>query len=400
MLSVELLPAAHGDSIWIEYGTPARRHRVLIDGGPAHSYQAGLRRRLGALPERERTLDLMVVTHIDADHIDGALILLQERKALKLNVLDLWFNAWSQLPATPRDTYAPLQGEFLGGLIKVDRELDRAWNRPFGRRAVVVPEGGRLPEVVLGDGATLTLLGPALSDLRRLRARWASAIREFSPGDANEALRRLRERREYRPPTSAATFAAKAYGDDRTVANGSSISFLFEHDGVAILFAGDAHARTLAASLDRLTRQRGVPRLRLDAVKLPHHGSMGNVSADWLRYIDCTDWLISTNGAVFDHPDAETAALVATQHRGTVRMLCNYRAVSTERLARQGNERLARRDGSGWSTVFPAAGKRSGPAGGLRVEWNGETRARGRGAGTRSHAQKRAAAARQRTSRR
>ncbi len=78
MLSIELLPAAHGDAIWIEYGPVASVSRILIDGGPAPTYQLGLRRRIELLPQNARMLELFVVTHIDADHIDGALILLQE----------------------------------------------------------------------------------------------------------------------------------------------------------------------------------------------------------------------------------------------------------------------------------------------------------------------------------
>jgi beta-lactamase superfamily II metal-dependent hydrolase len=97
MISIELLPAAHGDAIWIEYGPASRPHRILIDGGPAPTYEAGLRRRIATLPEQKRMLELMVVTHIDADHIDGALILLQELAALKVRVDELWFNGWDQI---------------------------------------------------------------------------------------------------------------------------------------------------------------------------------------------------------------------------------------------------------------------------------------------------------------
>jgi len=307
MLSLELLPAAHGDALWIEYGEATRLRRVLIDGGPAHTYNDGLRRRIGRVPKGECALELAVVTHIDADHIDGALILLQELSALKVSVKELWFNGWTQLPKQERETYGPLQGEFLGGVIALDDALNSAWNRRFEKGPVVVPEVGPLPEVHLADDARLTLLGPTPDALRRLRARWASAIRDFSPGDAAEARRRLLERREYRPPATPAVFAARAFGDDRSPANGSSISMVFEHDGVSLLLAGDAHARTLTATLARLALQRGVTRLHFDAVKLPHHGSMGNVNEDWLRLVESPCWLLSTNGDVFDHPDVKTA---------------------------------------------------------------------------------------------
>src|SRR6185436_19158896 len=99
MITIELLPAAHGDALWIEYGSDPDRRRILIDGGPAHSYEFGLRNRMALQPEERRIFELMVVTHIDADHIDGALILLQDKNSptgLKFHAKEFWFNAWAQ----------------------------------------------------------------------------------------------------------------------------------------------------------------------------------------------------------------------------------------------------------------------------------------------------------------
>ncbi len=323
--------------------------RILIDGGPARSYESGLRRRMAALPEHMRNFELVVITHIDADHIDGALILLQEKKpaGLKFQTKEFWFNGWAQLPKLETETYAPLQGEFLGGLLGKDRGLKAVWNKSFKKGAVMVSDQKPLPEIELEGGARLTLLGPTASELKRLRARWVSAIRDFTPGDVDEALRRLKERRDYKPPATPAVFAMPQYGSDRTPANGSSISFLLEYDGVSVLLPGDAHASTLAASLSRLAVQRSVPCLRIDAVKLPHHGSMGNVNSEWLQRVDCQRWLISTNGAMFGHPDIETAQLISRhcrdeQRRKKPSFYCNYQSDTTLKL-----------EGSSlWSVIF------------------------------------------------
>src|SRR5215813_9847167 len=146
MIQIEMLPAAHGDAIWIEYGSPSQVHRILIDGGPAHVYQAGLRRRIEKVDTRDRTFELMVVTHIDADHIDGALILLQELQQLHVHIAEFWFNGWNQLPQQDtRDAYAPLQGEFLSGLINTS--LKGVWNKRFDNQRVVIPENEKLPEI-------------------------------------------------------------------------------------------------------------------------------------------------------------------------------------------------------------------------------------------------------------
>jgi hypothetical protein len=54
-----------------------------------------------------------------------------------------------------------------------------------------------------------------------------------------------------------------------------------------------------------------VERLAIDAIKLPHHGSVKNVSADFLTGVDCQRFLVSTNGDYFRHPDPETLGLLA-----------------------------------------------------------------------------------------
>ena len=63
MLRIEMLPAAHGDCLWLEYGSGTTVHRILIDGGPAHTYPA-LRERILHLPANARRFDLLVITHV------------------------------------------------------------------------------------------------------------------------------------------------------------------------------------------------------------------------------------------------------------------------------------------------------------------------------------------------
>jgi hypothetical protein len=227
---------------------------------------------------------------------------------------------------------------------------------------VAVSENKPLPVVPLPGGAKLTLLGPSEVELRRLRARWIAAIRDFSPGDTTEALSRLAERREYRPPPTPASFTAPQYGDDRSPANGASISCVFEYKNVSVLLAADAHAGSLAKSLKRLANPQSEGRLHFEAVKLPHHGSMSNISEEWLKLIDCERWLISTNGAVFDHPDLQTAQLIADvtgrdaksqPNPQPISFYCNYRNIAA-RLDKEASNR--------WVTVSPAD-----PAGGLRL---------------------------------
>ena len=85
-LDIEMLPARHGDAILLGWGVPGDRHHMLVDGGPAPAYPdvAGRLSELG-----EAGLDLLVLTHIDADHIEGTILLVNDAD-LKLRIGEVW----------------------------------------------------------------------------------------------------------------------------------------------------------------------------------------------------------------------------------------------------------------------------------------------------------------------
>ena len=73
-LKVDVLDIGQGDSIFIE--TPGAR-RILIDGGPGSAVLGKLATRL---PFWEKSLDVVILTHPDADHLNGLLSVLQKYK--------------------------------------------------------------------------------------------------------------------------------------------------------------------------------------------------------------------------------------------------------------------------------------------------------------------------------
>lgn len=378
LLRLEILPAAHGDAIWIEYGDSKRPRRIVVDGGPAATYENGLHKRLLLLPAKDRRIDLLVVTHIDTDHIDGAIILVQAAEQLGITIGEIWFNGWEQIAKEkePAEGLKPIQGEFLAALLHYPRYRDQ-WNIQSRGLPIKIPDEGKPPTWDLPDEAKVTILSPGARQINRLRARWTSALREFSPGDREEALRRLEGRREYRPPPPVPVFGATgvpSFGNDRSVANGSSIAFLLEYRGVSCLLAGDAHPRVLAASIKRLIASRGLDqgnRLHLDAFKLPHHGSMSNVDKELLSVVECPRWVVSTNGAVYGHPDPKTAELVAQYSRDVPEFLCNYECDTTRSFADTAKE-------ARWRTLFPGKGAVAGPVGGIIVDLTPTARPRPR----------------------
>ena len=79
IFKIDFLPAKYGDSIWIEYGDKEKLYHILIDGGTAGT-KVLLKERILNLPAARRHIDLIVVTHIDRDHIEGILGLLNDEE--------------------------------------------------------------------------------------------------------------------------------------------------------------------------------------------------------------------------------------------------------------------------------------------------------------------------------
>lgn len=128
--------------------------------------------------------------------------------------------------------------------------------------------------------------------------------------------------------------ANAAFSEDTGIANAASIAFLAEFSGKALLVGGDARSDVLCDSIRSLLSQREQKRLRLDAFVIPHGGSQRNLSRELLELLECDRYLVSTNGAVFQHPNRETIARIITFGRATpdrpLTLVCNYRSQFTD----------------------------------------------------------------------
>lgn len=340
MLRLEMLPAAHGDALWLEYGDAGDVNRVLIDGGPASCYES-LRWRILALPRAERHFELLVITHVDADHIEGVIKLLQDDE-LGCRFDDIWFNDWKQIDGLPDlpeipPNLGPVQGEFLGALIETLE--NQGWNAAFGGEAIHVPPGDALlPEHTTPAGLKLTVLSPTRQNLEALRRDWDRAVAEagFTPGNREQALEQLRRQKRLGPPRQDRLGDESRPSElDKSTNNGSSIALLVEFDGKRLLLAGDAYAPELRQSLQRWMSENDQRRVEIEAFKLPHHGSTNNITPQLLEVLKCKHYMISTSGAIFRHPDAETIDLILENHnaRGKPRLHFNYNTDNTRAWA-------------------------------------------------------------------
>ena len=363
MLRLEVLPARYGDCIWIEYGRDPVR-RILVDGGAPGVYRRTLRPRLRRLPDKERRFELLVVTHVDYDHIRGVIELALDDR-LPFEAKDVWFNGFRHIPDKPPDILAGKHGEQLTDLLV---SKGASWNaHGFGTDAVVVPDQGALPRVEFDGGLSLTLMSPTVTMLADLRADWEQSCADINitPEELEEARKQGRfETLDASGPASEAAgpqrpdverLLREPFQEDDSAANGSSIALLLEYQTRRILLAGDAHPSTLVETIGRI----GGGRLALDACKLPHHGSRGSVSSELIKRLDCDAYIFSSNGDQFSHPHPEAVARVIEYGGDCPQLLFNYR---TEENAIWDDDRL--RQVYGYRTSYPTDDRQ-----GVVLEW-------------------------------
>jgi len=332
-----MLPAGHGDSLWIEYGDDdTEPHRILIDGGTGPTYDV-LRAKIDALPAGKRRFELMVVTHIDADHIEGMVRLLQDDR-LQMEFGDAWFNGWRHLPTA---AFGPEQGEVLSALL-LDKEIP--WNKATDDQAVCRTPDAPLPTFELEGGMTLTVLGPTPTELVNLQAVWKNQLEKegLAPGSTRDAMDFLFKSKrlhiagvEYGVPApiDVKTLSEPDTDPDTSEPNASSITLLAEYQGKSAILSGDCVAPVLAGGIRQLLTQRGQEVLPVDAFKLPHHGSRRNVRQDFLPLVKTSRYLFSSNGAYFNHPDQEAVARVLVEGAdgdASRDLLFNYRSEENE----------------------------------------------------------------------
>ena len=328
--NITMLPAGHGDAIWIEYGRKGgATSRVLVDCGTSASF-AHLEARILKVPPAQRHFDLFLMSHIDSDHIGGALPFLAQHEALGLRFDDIWFNGRKHLRPSNKDTQIESvhQGEVFSDLITSN---GLPWNKWQKGKAIVRADNAA-PSVSLRGGMKITLLSPTKAKLLKLADTWKTLDTglAINAADPTEALRPIGAEQTSEDVAWLASAQNHPFNEDAAAPNGSSIAVLAEFAGKVALLGADAHPSLLEQAIQTLLASAGnasvAKKLHLDAFKVSHHGSQNNLSPSLLQLISCRNFLISTNGAVFNHPDRVAVARIIESGAKPPQLWFNYRS--------------------------------------------------------------------------
>ncbi len=324
--TLEALQAKHGDSLLLHYGKESKPKLIVIDGGPAGVFTKSLRPRLDQIkaartPDGPLPIRMLMVSHLDDDHINGVLKLsdalvdnLDQNIELPYNILSLWHNSFDDIVGNNSDALfasmsaavKPLStGGSLPAGLPLSREggavvasvpqgrnlrnnakrLDLEVNKPF-KDLVGAPAKGK-KTVTLGDGLKFTIIGPNEERITELQIEWDAVIKKkgLAKNKEGQAL-------------------AAAYLDE-SVFNLSSIVVLAEAGGKTMLLTGDARGDDILKGLITTgLLKKGT--LHVDLLKLPHHGSDRNVETDFFRKVTADRYVISADGR---HGNPEVATL-------------------------------------------------------------------------------------------
>lgn len=303
-LEIAVLGAGNGDAIVVSFHDKddVRRH-ILIDGGNRpEAYRGNLFPVVQEIADKNLSLDLVIATHQDQDHIKGLIWLLRDLENGALRTKDerfirqYWFNGPEQL------------GRFLATHPEVVKDISFKEAQDLENRLVQVDSSDastatviRSLQVVAFFGAQLTILSPDGSSLKRYHNTYSDVSATHS--DYSNLLSKLIEVERQNTKTGFEQL-------DTGASNASSIAFLFERGTRKILFLGDAVPHVLDTAIEALLEQRNETRLHVDLVKLSHHGSSRSLSRRFLSLVQSKRYVFSTDGIRHHHPHKSTVAKI------------------------------------------------------------------------------------------
>ena len=350
MLKLIIIQAEYGDCLILQSSDGSNLISILIDGGPSQTYEKNLKPTLDTVLTC-KNLDLVILSHIDNDHVLGLLDLFETIKREKesggsevLKVSGLWHNSFKDLIRSYGDsnelmrnlfsskqfyaianenkiTELPALGALKGisegrDLTKLAQNLNIPINSQFGGDLIVSKED---ESVIKLQNLKFHILGPTPKNLEKLRKIWDSWIKNHSQLGGTlkdyEALQIL----------------------DASVTNLSSIMFMVESEEKKLLFTGDGLGRDVLEVLSEKKMLNSEGRLHVDILKVPHHGSERNVSEQFFDTITADMYIISANGRD-DNPSFVTLKWIiesGKKYHGKVTIVATNKTESIKKVMRE-----------------------------------------------------------------
>jgi len=328
VFTLEALQAAHGDSLILHYGPLNKPRFIVIDGGPKGIFKLSLAPRLKAIQAARGggvlEIRMLMVSHIDDDHITGVLDLTKMLRELDdsgtqlpYDILTLWHNSFDDIagkvsasvgaqlfasakPKTP-DGAAIVASVAQGRQLRLDADaLGLNMNTGFDDMLLFKKAS---PSLNIGSDLKFTVLGPRQAELDALNKKWDKEVQALL------AKKKKKKGQGGGSELGAADLQALAAEFvDNSIHNLSSVVVLAEFDGKRMLLTGDARGEFILESLREANLLKN-GKISIDIFKVPHHGSVRNAAAELFETIVADHYVFSADGRD-GNPDPPTFDLI------------------------------------------------------------------------------------------
>jgi hypothetical protein len=332
IFSLDVRRARKGDCLLLHYGTAHDPGLIVIDGGPKSVYGPHLKPRLLDIRKARRLdaqqtlpVDLLMVSHVDDDHIQGILDLTRDLREASgvpfVRIRRCWHNSFDEIIGRdPRELTSRVEARFGTAAVAGDLPDDATVDSDDADEEVIIstvkvlasiPQGHQLrldaealkipvnPQfdgklilagarpVPLSDALTLTVAGPMQPELLALQRQHDEWLKQLNTAGMT-------------PEEALAAYV------DKSVPNLSSIVVLARSNGRSVLLTGDARGDKILEGLERAGVLHAGRTLHVDLLKVPHHGSSNNLEAGFFERITADHYVFSGNG---EHGNPERQSL-------------------------------------------------------------------------------------------
>jgi len=309
--NLHFLPAGQGDCFVIQFQDErSSYHNILIDGGNRSTldFKKQKKQLLKIIDNGKKgRFDLVIVTHSDQDHILGILKLVGDDD-IEQHVDEYWFNSEKSLAKFFESDFANTQrypvNKAHKGAVRSSRQQD---NDLYAALAENKKWNGELiTEDTVKDisGLKITVLSPSVDKLQSLNDYWPTKPLK------NKVVRSSGEGKfDYDLSIQELEKELMNFKQDESPVNGASIAFLIEFNSLKWLFLSDSHPDIVVTNLKKLVDSDN--KIKINVVKLSHHGSKKNTNDELLELIDCQNFVISANANKNHfHPNKEALVRV------------------------------------------------------------------------------------------
>ncbi|EGR0393152.1 MBL fold metallo-hydrolase [Vibrio vulnificus] len=361
MIKVKMYPAEKGDAFLITLCSESGNKHIVIDMGLKSTYIDKIKPDLLAISEKGEKIDLLIITHIDQDHIQGALNFIEENgsDAKIIEVNEVWHNSFRHLQFKKASSLPDAERKILKRTVSQNGSPIKD-----GKNHISAHEGSSLSALLLKfnynwntatrgqavhtcinrnynfDEFSIELLSPNKDKLNLLAKFWLSYLRKqkynftitddiiFDDAFEFMTMNETSGSGQKRKISSSQNLDferlskvdANAKDIDKRAPNGSSIAFILKFKDKNLLFLADSHDDIIIEEINRKNCKKPV---NFELIKVPHHGSNNNFRSELSNLIKSDTYLIPTDGQHHGHPNIEVIAKISnsTQYK---KIIFNY----------------------------------------------------------------------------